>query len=145
MGWEGSGGEAETQFRRSLEIQEQLRKETWSLRSQRDIGVTFSNMGKALLAQGKPEEALPWMEKSLAVDEELLPENPGSQSRRDLATSCSLLGDVLLELGERDRALKQYRRSYVIRKALTEETGIPVDQQLFDSIWEKLLSLLLKS
>ena len=117
----------------------------------RDLSVSHSNIGDALLRRGQPgdlEQALTAYGQSKEILQRLHDANPGDgQAARDLSVSHNKIGDALLrrrQPGDLEQALRAYRQSKDIRQRL--QTANPEDGQAardlsvsYDNIGDDLL------
>ena len=71
---------------------------------QRDLSVSYDNVGDVLEAQGNLAEALKSYQDSLAISERLAKADPSNAGwQRDLSVSYNKVGDVLLDAGRSRR------------------------------------------
>ena len=86
---------------------------------QRDLSVSYDNVGNVLAAQGSLDDALKAYRDSLVIRERLAAaDRSNTQWQHDLSVSYDNIGDVLVAQDELDDALKAYRDSLAIRERL---------------------------
>jgi tetratricopeptide (TPR) repeat protein len=112
--------DALTSYRDSLAIAERLAKaDPGDAQRQRDLSLSYDNVGDVLEAQGNLPDALTSYRDSLAIAERLANDDPGdAQRQRDLSLSYDNVGDVLEAQGNSPDALKAYRDGLGIRERL---------------------------
>ena len=88
---------------------------------QRDLSVSYDNVGDVLVAQGNLPEALKSYRDSQAIADRLAKSDPGNAGwQLDLSVSYDKVGDVLVAQGNLPEALKSYRDSQAIRDRLAK-------------------------
>ena len=107
---------------------------------QRDLSLSYSRVGDALMAQGNLAEALKSYQEGLAVADRLAkfdPENPSWQ--RDLAIGQGRVAIVLAEQGHAPRALDMFRQGRaIIAKQPPDNGQLSKDLSTFDGNISKL-------
>jgi tetratricopeptide (TPR) repeat protein len=101
----------------------------------REQGVSLTQQGDVLRAQGQLEEALKAYRDSQAIGERLAKQDPDNTLwQRDFSISFDKIGDVLRAQGQLAEALKAYRDSYTIGERLAKKD--PDDAE-----WQRDLSV----
>nr|MDU9043552.1 tetratricopeptide repeat protein [Candidatus Electrothrix aestuarii] len=118
-------------FQKSLEIRERLAaSDPSSVSAQRDLSVSYNNLGNIQQSLGRSDEALGYYTKSLEISERLAASDPSSVSaQRDLSVSYEKMGDLQQSLGRSDEALGYYIKSLEIRERLVESDPSSVSAQ----------------
>ena len=120
---EGKILEAEEYYRKSLRMDEQLAKETGTVKARRDLSVSYNNMGDIRESEGKFAEAAAYYEKSLQIREQLAEESGTMETKQDLSVSYNCMGRIREAAGKLAEAEEYYRKSLEISEQLIEETG----------------------
>jgi tetratricopeptide (TPR) repeat protein len=90
-----------------------------NLTFQRELSVSYTELGDALRAMGRLEEALANYRAGRAVAEPLAAaDRNNTQWQRDLSIAHERIGDVLIDHGRLDEALASYRLGVVISERL---------------------------
>jgi tetratricopeptide (TPR) repeat protein len=107
-------------YRASLVIREKLAAaDPANLEGQRDLSISYDNVGSLLLAGGREDDALAIFRQSLLIRERLVAVDPGNtQWRRDVAYSHEHIGAALAKGDRREEALGAFRKCLAIREAL---------------------------
>ena len=88
---------------------------------QRDLSVSYEQVGDVLMAQGNLAEALKSYQDSLAISDRLAKADPSNAVwQRDLSVSYEKVGDVLVAQGNLAAALKSYQDSLAIGDRLAK-------------------------
>ena len=113
---------------------------------QRDLSVSYDNIGDVLVSQGNLPEALKSYRASLAIFERLAAADAGNaQAQRDLSVSYENIGDVLVRQGNLPEALKFYRASLAIRERLAAaDAGNAEAQRDLSLSYERIGDVLVK-
>jgi MinD-like ATPase involved in chromosome partitioning or flagellar assembly/tetratricopeptide (TPR) repeat protein len=102
---------------------------------QRDLWVSYSNIGDVLKMQGNGPDALAAYQAGLVIAEGLAKQDSANtQWQRDLSVSHQRIGDVLVEQGDGPGALAAYKAGLAIREGLAKRD--PVNTQ-----WQSDLSV----
>ena len=88
---------------------------------QRDLSVSYNDVGDVQVAQGDLTGALKSYRDGLAIAERLAQSDPGNAGwQRDLSVSYNKVGDVQVAQGDLAGALKSYRDSLAIAERLAQ-------------------------
>jgi lipoprotein NlpI len=119
---QGDLAAALTSFRASLAIADLLAKsDPGNARWQRDLSVSYDNVGDVQMDQGDLAAALASYEASQAIRDLLAKSAPGNAGgQRDLSVSCNKVGDVQKAQGDLPAALASYQASLAIREGLAK-------------------------
>ena len=97
---------------------------------QRDLSVSYNQLGDLVGSLGQGEQAQGYFEKSLAIGERLAAAEPNrADYQRDLSLSYNKLGDVLGSLGQGDEAQGYFEKSLAIRERLAAAEPNHADYQ----------------
>ena len=108
-----------------------------SAQAQRDVAISMSRLGDALVEAGDLSNAISRFEQSLTISERLAEQNPTSaEALRDVAVSLNRLGDAQVEQGEIDQALSQFQMGLKISQRLAEQS--PSNAQAQRDVWISL-------
>ncbi|MBX2979464.1 MAG: tetratricopeptide repeat protein [Flavobacteriales bacterium] len=90
--------------------------------AQRDLSVSYNNLGDLLLQEGKGVEARRAYEDGLAISRKLAQGDPhNAQAQRDLSISYNKLGDLLLQEGKGVEARRAYEDGLAISRKLAQD------------------------
>jgi tetratricopeptide (TPR) repeat protein len=109
-------------YRESLALREGLVKtDPGNAQWQRELALSYEEIGNVLVAQGSLPEALDSYRGSLAIVQRLAQAHPGNTGwQRDLSIFLEKIGNVLVAQGNAAEALKSYRESLAIRERLVK-------------------------
>ncbi len=121
---EAQGGltEAQQYYEQSLQMFEQLTKETGTVQARRDLSVSYGRLGDICRAQGRLTEAQRYYALSLQIAEQLAEETGTVEAWRDLSISYDCLGGICEAQGRLAGAQQYYEQSLQIREQLAAET-----------------------
>ena len=89
---------------------------------QRDLSLSYNNVGVALAAGGDGKGALESYRKGFAVAERLSKQDPGNAGwLRNLSVSYERLGDALAAGGDGKGAMESYRKGFATRERLSKQ------------------------
>ncbi|MBC7820525.1 MAG: serine/threonine protein kinase, partial [Planctomycetaceae bacterium] len=127
---------AERLYRRAYEIAQQLAADNPNdLEAQRDLSLSFKNLGDVFLKLGRADDALTQFQDGLKISRVLAEADPNdTQKQRGLAVSFERLGQVSLSLGKTDDALKYFSDELVIAERRMKVDPSDVDAQRFTSV-----------
>jgi len=101
---------------------EQARSAAERAGSERDVGVTYHELGVVRQARGDLAGALAAYQRYREVAEKLAAQDPGNAGwQRDLSVSFNKIGDVQRARGNLDAALKAYQDSHAIFEKLAAQ------------------------
>jgi tetratricopeptide (TPR) repeat protein len=127
-------------------------KEKWkaipdSAEAQRDLSISFDNLGDVAVQAGDLVEARRRYEQALKVREALAKNNPTSaQAQRDLWVSFNKLGDVAVQAGDLVEARRRYEQTLKIGEALAKNNPTSAEAQRDLSVsFEKLGDVAVKA
>ncbi len=115
---QGNLPEALKSYRDSLAIRDRLaRADPGNAGWQRDLSVSYDNVGNVLVAQGNLPEALKSYRDSLGIRDRLARADPGNAGwQRDLSISVGRVAETLLKLGETAEARPLAERALAQRR-----------------------------
>ena len=118
-------------FEKSLAIRERLAAaEPTRADYQRNLSVSYNNMGDLLGSLGQGGQALGYFEKSLAIAERLAAAEPNrADYQRDLSVSYNKLGDLLRSLGQGEQAQGYFEKDLAIAERLAAAEPNRADYQ----------------
>ena len=88
---------------------------------QRDLGISFNNLGKVTQQRGQPKAALDFFQKGLDVSQRLADADPkNAQAQRDLGVSLGYLGSASLQLGQMKAARDYYLKYRDVNQKLAD-------------------------
>ena len=113
-------------YQDSLAIIERLaRSDPGNSEWQRDLAVSYENIGAVQEAQGELAAALKSYQDGLAIFERLARSDPGNAGwQRDLSVSYNKTGEMQEAQGDLAAALKSYQDSLAIRERLRERLAL---------------------
>ena len=117
------------------------------VQAQRDLGISFDNLGDALTQLGDTQAALERYKSGLEIRQVLASTNKdNAQLQRDLSIAFDQIGAVRLQLGDTRAALKAYNNSLSIRESLAsaneEDARLQRDLSIaFDGVGEVRMRL----
>jgi tetratricopeptide (TPR) repeat protein len=118
------GGEAEILF------QDALRAAPDRADLQRDLSISYNNLGDLHARAGNGKLALDYFEKALAIAQALAQREPDrADLQRDLSVSYNQLGDLHAALGNGKLALDHFEKDLAIAQALAQREPDQVDLQ----------------
>ena len=89
---------------------------------QRDLSISYDNIGNIQQAQGDLAEALKSYQDGLAIRKDLAKEDPTNKEwQRDLSISYNNIGDIQKAQGDLEGALKSYKQDLKIAQDLVRE------------------------
>jgi len=114
---------------------EQARAAAEGAGSERDVGVTYHELGLVRQARGDLAEALAAYQRYRELAEKLAAQDPNNTDwQRDLSVSFERIGNVQSARGDLDAALKAYQDSHAIAQKLAA-------QDRSNSTWQRDLSI----
>ncbi|MGB2746742.1 MAG: tetratricopeptide repeat protein, partial [Thiofilum sp.] len=115
----------------SLAIREKLAAhDPQQVEWQRDLSVSYNNVGDIQQAKGEQEAALRSYQQSLAIREKLAAHDPQQvEWQRDLSVSYDKVGAIQQAKGEQEAALRSYQQSLAIREKLAAHDPNVVEWQ----------------
>jgi len=118
----GQTQQAREFYQKSLGVRQRLADaDPKNAEAQRDLSVSFNNLGDVTLQLGQTKEALEFYQKSLGVRQRLADADPkNTQAQRDLCVSFQRLGDVTLQLGKTKEALGFYQKGLGVIQRLAD-------------------------
>lgn len=114
MAWQAAGEKSEAldEYETYRKQMEELVKEDANANWQRDLSLSYNDVGDILNAQGKREEALARYNQGLTIAQTIARQDPSNILRqRHLSSTYQRLGYVQAVLGKTDDALTSYRAS----------------------------------
>jgi tetratricopeptide (TPR) repeat protein len=91
-------------------------------RTQSLLSTTLLRIGTALLREGKPTQALPYLERCLRMRRQLAEANPNNAGAQgETALALAAVGDLRLALGQRAEARRLYTESVELDSSLQRE------------------------
>jgi serine/threonine-protein kinase len=117
---EGGTMAAKKQYERAQELAQQLvDADPQSTEAQRDLSISYVNLGDTQMQLGDSKAALASYQQGLALRERLTRADPQSAvAQRDLSVSYHRLGNVQLQLGDSKAALTAYQQSVALAERL---------------------------
>jgi eukaryotic-like serine/threonine-protein kinase len=116
-----AGGDAETPYRQSLKVLEQLVQQSPNAKYRNTLAYTLSNLGGVLFRAGRPSEARKLFERAIEVQRTLVRDYSDIPDyRKALASAQTNLGVVLRRAHERNDAEKAYHDALTTWQELVE-------------------------
>jgi tetratricopeptide (TPR) repeat protein len=110
---------------------------------QRELAVVYQEITDALLAAGRPGDALIWAEKDLAISQRVAADGSGPSQQRDLASSYDRHALALEMLGRDAEALDAYSKgATLIEAAVAADDTEPSWQRDAAAMLEKMGKLM---
>lgn len=124
----GMDEQAETFIKLSLQVHEQIRKETETLEAGMDSAEGCFSMGDLYTMQKRYAEADQWYRESYEIQEEVLKDTDTPVVWRLLSRTCSMLGNLgftSLDPVKRGEAIEWHRKALDMDLKLAEALGTP--------------------
>ena len=129
-------------YQQALEIAQKLAAADPSdAQAQRDLSVSYDNLGDVQLQSGQVTEALGSYQKGLEISQKLAAADPSdAQAQLDLVVSFNKLGQVNQKVKEYQRAIALYEQALVILKRLKREQRLAPVKQPWIASTEELIA-----
>ncbi len=114
---------AEEYYIKSLELREQLAKETGTVEARRGLSIGYERLGDICKAKGDLQGAEEYYMKDLELSKQLAKETGTVEERRGLSISYNKLGNICEAKGDLQGAEEYYMKALELSKQLAKETG----------------------